>query len=80
MGIAGGYNPLLPAPYDVVWTVVTLGGLALLVVALRLWFRDGASSRDGALLEILVIVLVPVLGPVAYLLSRGRRRDRDTSG
>jgi hypothetical protein len=79
MEVETGYNPLLPATYDVVWTVVLLSGLVLLAVTLRLWFRDGSSARDGAVLELLAIVLVPVLGPLAYLLIRSRRR-RDANG
>lgn len=72
----------VPAAYDVLWSVVVLGQVALLATALTVWFRDrhhrAVGVIDGGPIDVLVILLVPVLGPAAYLIGRswaGRARD-----
>lgn len=69
---------LLPAAYDLVWTVVALGHVALLAVALVIWFR-ARRERGVGVVDLLVILLLPVIGPAAYLLGHllaDRRRAR----
>jgi FtsH-binding integral membrane protein len=66
------HNVLLPAAYDVVWSValtvaVVLAGAALL----HLGRRKDLSSAESALWA-LVVLLVPVVGPAVYLVG-GRR-------
>ena len=60
---------LLPAAYDVVWSVLVLAQLALLAAALIQWSKTRAT-RGGGLVDLLVIVLLPVIGPGTYLVGR----------
>lgn len=60
---------LLPATYDLLWTLAVVCALPLLVVALLRW-RTTALRRP--LLWLLVMLLLPVLGPVVFLLSAPR--------
>ncbi len=66
-------NPLMPAAYDLVWS-----GLAVVAFGLAVWgivslSRSAARlSSTMVLVWALVILLVPVLGPVAWL-AAGRR-------
>lgn len=61
------------SPYDLIWSVVALAALALTFAALFVWFRTRWDRFWEAGLTLLVIVVVPVLGPLAFLASRGRR-------
>jgi hypothetical protein len=55
--------------YDVAWTVV----VALALVAGYFWLRTRQPALT-ALIDLVVILMVPVIGPVAYLtLIRPRR-------
>jgi hypothetical protein len=66
-------NPLLPAGYDVVWSVVSFVTLVLVIVALVSISRSAKLlTSTQALVWTLVAILVPVLGPVAWL-AIGRR-------
>ncbi len=72
----------LPPTYDLVWSAIVIAHLALMLTALVLWFRDSRRETAGlvALVAAAVIVFLPVLGPLAYLLSRtGRYPARTTS-
>lgn len=73
-----GWRLMAPAGYDVLWTVTTLVLLALLLAALVVWVRTRQGSGTRALGELALIVLVPVLGPAAYLAGAwsGRRAAR----
>lgn len=64
-------NPLVPTAYDVGCTVLTVAALVLMVVALIAWFREHRAGWRGWG-ELAVIVLVPVVGALAYLISRRR--------
>ena len=67
---------LLPAAYDVAWSLVALAQVVLVLAALVQWFRARATGEAG-LLELVAVVVVPVLGPLAYLLARrGAARTR----
>ena len=61
------------SPYDLVWSVVALTVLVLTFAALVVWFRTRWDRPWEAGLTLLAIVVVPILGPVAFLVSRGRR-------
>jgi hypothetical protein len=61
------------SPYDVIWSAGALVGLALTFAALVVWFRARWERTSEAVLTLLVILVVPVLGPLAFLASRGRR-------
>jgi hypothetical protein len=72
---------LLPAAYDIAWSVVALAQVALVLAALVQWFRARPTGEAGPL-DLVAIVVVPVLGPLAYLLSRrgaARRRRHGTA-
>ncbi|MBD7917177.1 PLDc N-terminal domain-containing protein [Cellulomonas sp. Sa3CUA2] len=65
--------PLVPAFYDVVWSIAVLLVLPLTVVALMRWRSQDRPTR-AALLWVLVILLLPGLGAAVFLAvsSRGR--------
>ena len=65
-------NPLMPAGYDIVWSVIALAALVLLVVALVSLGRDKSLTPGQTLGWILVALLLPVVGPAAWLIA-GRR-------
>ncbi|WP_278235636.1 hypothetical protein [Isoptericola sp. AK164] len=56
--------------YDVVWSVLALTALVLFVTSVVLWARTVFATAPRQLLWLAVIVLLPVLGPVAFLLGR----------
>lgn len=67
------HNPLIPAGYDIVWSMVTVLVLALTIVALVSLARSaGRLTATQALIWTVVVLLVPFLGPVAWL-TIGRR-------
>ena len=59
-------NPLVPAWYDLVWSGIAFALLALTVCAFVSFFRTPLDSRLQALGWALFILLVPVVGPVAW--------------
>jgi hypothetical protein len=59
--------------YDLIWSAGALVAVALTFAALVVWFRTRWDRASEAALTLLVILLVPVLGPAAFLASRGRR-------
>jgi hypothetical protein len=62
------------SPYDLIWSAGALVAVALTLAALVVWFRTRWERTGEAVLTLLVIVLVPILGPAAFLASRGRRQ------
>ena len=63
-------TPLLPATYDLAWSVVALLGLVLTVVSLVRWrdrWRSGLRSGASAAAWLLVILLLPWLGAAVHL-------------
>lgn len=69
-------NPLVPGALDVVLASVLVAHVLLAIVALVLLARTPAAS--GRVGSILLIVLVPVAGPVLWLAVR-RTEARATS-
>ncbi len=66
-------NPLMPAAYDLVWSAVALVAFGLVVWAVVSLSRRARPLPSRVVLTwALVIVVVPVLGPVAWL-AAGRR-------
>lgn len=73
-------NPLLPAGYDVVWTVVLVALLTLTVSALWQALRSKAHTCGQQLLWALLIVVAPVLGSLAwFVLGRAKRPATSTA-
>ncbi|MFJ4296877.1 hypothetical protein [Curtobacterium sp. NPDC089689] len=68
-------NPLVPAPYDLVWSVLAVITVALTVVALVSLGRAARGLSPWlALAWAALIIVVPVLGAVAWL-GVGRRAE-----
>ncbi len=69
----GAMNPLIPAGYDIAWSAITVLVIALAIVALISLARAARRlTATQGLLWTLVVLLVPVVGPVAWL-AVGRR-------
>jgi hypothetical protein len=66
-------SPLIPAGYDITWTAVVALTVLLLVIALVSLARTAVRlSPAQSLGWVLVAILLPVLGPLAWLFI-GRR-------
>ncbi|MBW9094500.1 PLDc_N domain-containing protein [Microbacterium jejuense] len=66
-------NPLVPAAYDITWSIVAVVVIALTCLALISLIRSGRPlSLIQATIWTLLILVVPVLGPIAWL-AVGRR-------
>ncbi|WP_227497362.1 PLDc N-terminal domain-containing protein [Planctomonas psychrotolerans] len=69
----GAVNPLLPADYDIAWTATAIVPLVLMVFAIVSISRLLAAFTPALVLGwTLLVVLVPVIGPLAWFLI-GRR-------
>ena len=72
-------NPLLPAGYDVMWTVVLLAALVLTAIALWQALRSPAHTGTQHLLWALIILVAPLLGALAwFVLGRQPRQSGST--
>lgn len=61
-------NPLIPAGYDIVWSLIAALALVLVVLALVTLVRGAKHlSSSQVLLWSALVVFVPVLGAVAWL-------------
>ena len=66
-------NPLIPAGYDIAWSMVAALAIALTIVALISLARSARRlSMRQALVWTVLVLAVPVLGPIAWL-GVGRR-------
>lgn len=67
------HNPLIPVGYDIVWSIVTVLVVALTIVALVTLARSARRlTATQALIWTAVVLLAPILGPIAWL-TIGRR-------
>jgi hypothetical protein len=74
-------NPLIPAGYDIAWSIVAVLVFALAVAALVSLARSAKRlSATQALVWTLVILFVPVAGPVAWLAIGRRAMPADQAG
>lgn len=72
-------NPLLPTAYDIAWTVAAALAAVLAVIALvSITRRARLLSWPQAVIWTLIVILVPMLGPLAWL-SVGRRTLAEAS-
>ncbi|SDS43365.1 PLDc N-terminal domain-containing protein [Agrococcus carbonis] len=69
-------NPLLPAGYDIMWSLVLAVALALTVTALWQVLRSRELSGVQAVVWALLILALPVLGPIAWWILRPPRDAR----
>ncbi|WP_062073584.1 PLD nuclease N-terminal domain-containing protein [Demequina sediminicola] len=73
-------SPLLPTTYDVAWTVVAVATLAFAVVALvSVARRASLMSSSAVALWCLLILVVPVVGPVMWFVAGKRARPATVS-
>jgi uncharacterized membrane protein len=74
-------NPLIPAGFDVAWTASAVIVLLLLVVALVSLARAARNlTPTQSLAWMLVAILIPVLGPLAWLFIGRRSADPRSAG
>lgn len=66
-------NPLVPAAYDVVWMAAALAALVLAVAAVVSIARSPGLRAAARVLWLLVVVIVPVVGALAWFALAGRR-------
>ena len=65
-------NPLIPVWFDLAWSGFVLCALVLLVLALVQIARTSELSSTGRAIWVLIVLFVPIVGPVVWL-SIGRR-------
>ncbi|MCC2032657.1 PLDc N-terminal domain-containing protein [Microbacterium allomyrinae] len=66
-------NPLIPAGFDIAWSVVAVAVIALTIVALISLARSAQRLTSlQALIWVLVVLFVPVLGSISWM-AVGRR-------
>lgn len=74
-------NPLLPAAYDVAWSVTVVGVILLMVIALISIARTTKRITSWqALIWTLVAIFIPFVGPLSWLFigRRSAHRARET--
>lgn len=67
MKMAAGADVILPASYDLMFTAWVVVGVSLAAWAGFRW-KSAPLTGTAAVLWFLVILLIPVLGPIAFLL------------
>ncbi|HLS13797.1 MAG TPA: hypothetical protein VK095_04730 [Beutenbergiaceae bacterium] len=67
------------ATYDLIWSILLVPIIVVTVLALRAWFRARPPGPLG-IVQGLVIILIPVLGPIAYLVATADERRRRAPG
>lgn len=73
-------NPLLPAAYDITWSVTVVAVLLLMVIALISIARTVKRiTSSQALIWTLVAIFVPLVGPLSWLFI-GRRAANHVRG
>jgi hypothetical protein len=78
--VSDEHNPLIPAGYDIVWAVIAVLILALTITALFTLARSaGRLSPTQALVWTLVVLFLPLVGPLTWL-TIGRRAAPAHSG
>jgi hypothetical protein len=61
-------NPLLPAAYDITWSVAVVAVLLLMVIALISIARTAKRVTSWqSLIWTLVAIFVPIVGPLSWL-------------
>lgn len=74
------HNPLIPTGYDIAWSSVAVLTLGLLIAAMVSLVRAARRlTGTQALLWTVIILFVPVVGPLCWMLI-GRRAADTQSG
>lgn len=68
---------LLGPWYDVAWFAVALLAVVLLVTALRAWRHSDTGSATATTLWLVLIIVVPIVGPAIFLASHRSQEGLD---
>ncbi len=61
-------NPTIPATYDVVWSIAMLATFVLMAIAIVVLVRSWRRMPPIlAIAWLVIVVMVPLLGPIAWL-------------
>lgn len=60
---------LLPASYDIVWSIIALTMLALFIVAFIKWTKVDFGPGKTGLGWLVVMVVFPIIGAIAFLIQ-----------
>ena len=71
-------NPLLPTAYDIIWSVSVLVAVAMLAWTLVSIARSSMDS-PAKLAWVLIVLLLPIIGPICWLVARPQKRDGNLS-
>lgn len=70
-------NPLLPAAYDITWSVTVVVVLALMIIALISIARTANRiTSSQALIWTLATIFLPLVGPLSWLFIGRRSANR----
>ena len=64
-----GIDLILPASYDVVWSVVAVAMLVLFIVAFIKWAKTDFGPGKSGLGWLVVMVIFPIIGSIAFLIQ-----------
>ncbi len=70
---------LAPSPGLIIWTLFALASLVCLIITLISILRTDSKNLNTKLAWILVIILLPILGPILFFIY-GRRSGVHISG
>lgn len=73
-------NPLMPAGYDLLWTLILVVIVVLAVTAVAQVLRTRSLRGIDAVLWVLVILVVPVLGSLLWFLVGRPKHAEATPG
>ena len=60
---------VLPATYDIVWSIIALTMLALFIVAFITWTKVDFGPGKTGLGWLVMMVIFPIIGSVAFLIQ-----------
>ena len=73
-------NPLLPAGYDILWTLIIAAVAALLFASAWQILRSPQLTGFQSLVWLAVVLALPVLGPFAWFVLRPKPAKADARG
>lgn len=74
----GDINPLIPAGYDYAWGAIILAVAILTVAGIVSILRSPRLATAGRLLWLVLVLVVPILGALAWFVGgRTARLQRD---
>lgn len=77
---ASAVEPLMPSPLFGFWGLVMSAGAVLFIVALISVARNNAYTSGGTVIWTLIILALPVLGPVLWFLLGRKPLDPRVRG